>query len=164
MDILLQLCGVLLIILGVAGSFLPIIPGAICSWLGLFVLHVTTYVPMNISFLGTTLAIAIVVFLLDLFLPIWGTKKLGGTRMGTIGSAIGLMLGLFFGPIGIILGPFVGALAGELTQNNDINNAVKAAFGSLVGFLAGTFIKFSLAVVYLIFFVNIFWKHKGMFF
>jgi uncharacterized protein YqgC (DUF456 family) len=58
----------------------------------------------------------------------------------------------------------VGALAGELTQNNDINHAVKAAFGSLVGFLAGTFIKFSLAVVYLIFFVNIFWKHKGMFF
>ena len=164
MDILILISGGLLILLGVAGSFLPIIPGPVCSWLGLLVLHLTQIVPQNTSFLTITFAIAIVIFLLDTLLPVWGTKKLGGTRMGTIGSGIGLLIGFFFGPIGLILGPFVGALAGEMTQDSDVRKAIRAAFGSLVGFLAGTMMKFTLAVVYLILFVNIFWKHKESFF
>ena len=164
MDILLLISGGLLILLGVAGSFLPIIPGSVCSWFGLLVLHMTQSVPQNTSFLTITFAIALVIFLFDTLLPIWGTKKLGGTRMGTIGSGIGLLIGFFFGPVGLILGPFVGALAGELTQSSDVRKAVRAAFGSLVGFLAGTMMKFTLAVVYLILFVDIFWKHKELFF
>ena len=164
MDIILLIFSGLLILLGVAASFLPIIPGPICSWLGLLVLHLTDSVQSNTTFLTLTFIIALVIFLLDALLPVWGTKKLGGTRMGTIGSGIGLLIGFFFGPIGLILGPFVGALAGELTQNSDVRIAIRAAFGSLVGFLAGTMMKFTLTVVYLILFVNIFWKHKEFFF
>jgi uncharacterized protein YqgC (DUF456 family) len=164
MDILLLISGFLLILFGVAGSFLPIIPGPLCSWSGLLVLHLTKTVPQNISFLTITFAIAFLIFLLETLLPVWGTKKFGGTRMGTIGSGIGLLIGFFFGPIGLISGPFVGAFAGELTQSSDVRKAVRAAFGSLVGFLAGTMMKFSLAVVYLILFVNILWKHKKLFF
>ena len=164
MDIILLFSSGLLILLGVAGSFIPIIPGPVCSWLGLLVLHLTQSVPQNISFLTITFAVALVIFLLDSLIPVWGTKKLGGTRMGTIGSGIGLFIGFFFGPIGLILGPFLGALAGELTQNSDVRKAVRAASGSLVGFLAGTIMKFTLAVIYLILFVNIFWKHKELFF
>ena len=164
MDIFLLISGGLLILLGVAGSFLPIIPGPVCSWLGLLGLHLTESVPQNTSFLTITFAIALLIFLLDALLPVWGTKKLGGTRMGTIGSGIGLLIGFFFGPIGLILGPFMGALTGELTQSSNLRKAVRAAFGSLVGFLAGTMMKFTLAVVYLILFVNIFWKHKELFF
>jgi uncharacterized protein YqgC (DUF456 family) len=164
MDLLLLISGVLLILIGVAGSFLPIIPGPICSWLGLLVLHLTQSIPHNTSFLIITFAIALVIFFLDTILPVLGIKKLGGTRKGTIGSGIGLLIGFFFGPIGLILGPFMGALAGELTQSSNIKKAVRAAFGSLVGFLAGTMMKFSLSVVYLILFVNIFWKYKETFF
>ena len=154
MDIFLLISGGLLLLFGVAGSFLPIIPGPICSWLGLLVLHLTESIPQNNSFLTITFTIALLIFLLDALLPIWGTKKLEGTRMGTIGSGIGLLIGFFFGPIGLILGPFVGALAGELTQDSDVRKAIRAAFGSFVGFLAGTMMKFTLAVVYLILFVN----------
>ena len=164
MDLLLLISGVLLILIGVAGSFLPIIPGPICSWLGLLVLHLTQSIPQNTSFLIITFAIALVIFLLDSLLPVIGTKKMGGTRMGTIGSGIGLLIGFFFGPIGLILGPFMGALTGELTQSSDIKKAVRTAFGSLAGVLAGTMMKFSLSVVYLILFVNIFWKYKETFF
>ena len=164
MDIILLISGWLLMLLGVAGSFLPIIPGPVCSWTGLLVLHLTQSVPKNISFLTITFFIAVLIFLLDTLLPVWGTKKLQGTRMGTIGSGIGLLIGFFFGPIGLILGPFVGALAGELSQSSDVRKAIRAAFGSLAGFLAGTMMKFTLSVVYLILFVIVFWKHKELFF
>ena len=79
MDLLLLISGVLLILIGVAGSFLPIIPGPICSWLGLLVLHLTQSIPQNTSFLIITFAIALVIFFLDTLLPVIGTKKLGGT-------------------------------------------------------------------------------------
>jgi hypothetical protein len=164
MDIIILIFGGLLILLGLAGSFLPIIPGPICSWLGLLVLHLTNSVPSNTTFLTFTFIIALVIFSLDALLPVWGTKKLGGSRMGAIGSGTGLLIGLFFGPIGLVFGPFVGALTGELTQNSDLKKAVRAAFGSLMGFLAGTMIKFTLAVVYLVLFFKIFWKHKELFF
>ena len=137
MDILLLISGGLLILLGVAGSFLPIIPGPVCSWLGLLVLHLTRSVPQNTSFLTITFAIALVIFLLDALLPVWGTKKLGGTRMGTIGSGIGLLIGFFFGPIGLILGPFVGALAGELTQSSDVKKPSAQLLGLWLGFWLG---------------------------
>ena len=75
MDIFLLISGGLLILSGVAGSFLPIIPGPVCSWLGLLVLHLTDSVPQNTSFLTITLAIALLIFLLDALLPVWGTKK-----------------------------------------------------------------------------------------
>ena len=164
MDIIVLIFGGLLIFLGVIGSLLPIIPGPVFSWLGLLVLHLTYSVPLNTTFLILTFIIALVIFLIDALLPVWGTKKLGGTRMGTIGSCIGLLIGFFFGPMGLVFGPFVGALAGELTEKSDLKKAIRAAFGSLMGFLAGTMMKFTLALVYLVLFVNIFWKHKDLFF
>ena len=96
--------------------------------------------------------------------PHLGNKKIGRYANGYIRFGNWSDYRFFFGPIGLILGPFVGALAGELTQSSDVRKAVRAAFGSLVGFLAGTMMKFTLAVVYLILFVNIFWKHKELFF
>ena len=84
----------------------------------------------------------ILITVLDYFIPIWGTKKFGGSKAGVIGSGIGLIVGLFFGPLGIILGPFLGALAGELiTNQTEIKKALRSATGSFIGFLFGTGLK-----------------------
>ena len=140
--------------LGLAGSFLPIIPGPLTSWLGLLSLHYTTKVEQDWYFLGWTLVIALIVMALDYVIPLLGTKALGGTKAGTIGSTIGMLLGLLFMPFGIIFGPFIGAFAGELSQNSDRKKALRAAFGSFIGFLTGVMIKFIVSFVYLLFFAS----------
>jgi hypothetical protein len=135
---------------GMIGSFLPILPGPLTSWVGLLVLHLTEKIEMNWWILGPTLAFAILIWVLDYIIPAIGTKKFGGTRSGMIGTFIGLFAGIIFPiPFGIIIGPFIGALAGELINDTkDFNRALKAAFGSLIGFLSSSFLKFSVAFVY----------------
>ena len=156
MDIILIIIAALFMILGIIGSFLPILPGPLTSWLGLLIIHFTEVVPMNKTFLLVTLAIAIFIWLLDYIIPAIGTKHFGGTRYGMIGTTIGLIIGLLAPiPGGIIICPFFGALVGELMNNNDTNTATKAAFGSFIGFLTSTFIKFVVAVIYLGLFIKI---------
>ena len=161
MDYILLLFGFFMALLGVAGSFLPVIPGPITSWAGLLVLHLTSWVPMDRLFLGVTLAIAVGVFLLDYVIPMLGTKQFGGSKSGMIGSTVGLLVGLLFiGPLGILLGPFIGAFIGELIRDsNEKSKALKAALGSLIGFLTGVFLKFSVSLIYVFLFCNIALKH-----
>jgi len=166
MDIALLIFGILLMILGILGSFLPVLPGPITSWFGLLVLHLSDAVPMNWTFLGITFAIAFVIWLIDYIIPAMGTKRFGGTRYGVIGTMVGLVLGiLFFPPFGLIIGPFLGAFVGEMIKDSkDSKKALKAAFGSFIGFLTSTFLKFIAAVVFAGLFFSIFWDYKSVFF
>lgn len=153
MDIFFLIIGLLLCIIGLIGSFVPIIPGPITSWLGLLILHLTSIINLNYTFLVGTFTIAISVFILDMIIPFIGLKKLGGTKKGIIGATIGLLLGFFMGPIGILSGPFIGALSGELTNNLGFTKALKAAIGTLIGFLAGIAMKFSVSFAFLVIFL-----------
>jgi uncharacterized protein YqgC (DUF456 family) len=166
MDIFLLILGFLFIILGILGSFLPVLPGPITSWVGLLILHLSNAVPMNWTFLGITFGIAFIIWLIDYFIPAMGTKRFGGTRYGVIGTMVGLILGLFFfPPFGIIIGPFIGAFAGEMLKDSkDSGKALKAAFGSFIGFLTSTFLKFIAAIVFTGLYFSIFWEYKEAFF
>ncbi|MDO1513368.1 DUF456 domain-containing protein [Maribacter confluentis] len=163
MDIVLLVLGFIFMLIGILGSFLPVLPGPPISWIGLLLLYMTKAISMNWTFLGITLAIALIVFALDYIIPAMGTKKFGGTKAGVIGTTIGLVVALIFpilGPFGIIIWPFIGALVGELLNKADKKTATKAAFGSFLGFLTGTFIKFLVAIVYLGLFISRAWEHK----
>ena len=154
MDIFLIIVGFLFTIIGIIGSFIPVLPGPTMSWIGLLLLHLTKAVENNWWFLGITLAVAILVFALDYIIPVVGTKKFGGSKSGMIGTTIGLLVAIFFpilGIFGIVIWPFVGAYIGEMMHNKDSKNATKAAFGSFLGFLTGTFLKFVVAVIFLVF-------------
>jgi uncharacterized protein YqgC (DUF456 family) len=151
--------------IGLLGSFLPILPGPPLSWIGLLLLYLTKAVEDDWLFLGVTLTVALIVFALDYIIPAIGTKKFGGSRAGMFGTTIGLIIGILSPiPGGIIIGPFVGALIGELSNKADTQTAVKAAFGSFLGFVTGTFLKFIVAVVYFGFFISTFWEYKALLF
>lgn len=164
MDIALTIIGFLLMFIGVLGSFLPVLPGPPISWAGLLLLYLTKAVPDNWTMLIITLIIAIVAVVLDYVIPAMGTKKFGGSKKGMIGTTVGLLVAIFvpvFGVFGIIIWPFIGALVGELMNKADSKTATKAAFGSFLGFLTGTFLKFLIAIIYLGIFIKMFWKHKA---
>jgi len=112
------------------------------------------------------LGIAVFIWIIYYFIPAMGTKRFGGSRYGVYGTTIGLIIGLLSPiPFGILIGAFVGALLGELLYDSkDTNRAIKASFGAFIGFLASATIKFTVALVYLAFFIKVFWEHKAYFF
>lgn len=165
MDILLTFIGILCIILGLIGSFLPILPGPPISWVGLLLLHLTDAVPDNNTLLIITFIVAVLVFTLDYIIPAIGTKRFGGSKAGVIGTSIGLIIGLIAPiPFGIIIGPFVGALIGELSHKADIKTAIRAAFGSFLGFVTSTLLKFIVTCIYFGIFVSVLWDYKNVIF
>lgn len=158
MDWLWITIGILLIITGLLGALIPGIPGPPLSFIALLLLQFTKEPPFSSNFLVLMGVIMVAVTLLDYVVPIYGTKKFGGSRQGVRGSTIGLIVGVFvlpalgiiigpFGLLGIILGPFIGAYLGERSAGKDSNAAWKAAFGSFIGFLAGTFMKIAYSIV-----------------
>lgn len=150
MDIFLLILGLILCLLGIVGSFSPIIPGPITSWFGLLIIHFSKLIPFDNQFLFITFLIAALIFALDLIIPILGLKKLGGSKKGLIGSTIGLLLGLFLaGPFGLLIGSFFGAISGEYVNNNSLKKSIRPAMGTFIGMAVGTTIKFLTSTIFL---------------
>ena len=158
MDYFLAIIGALSIIIGIIGSILPGLPGPPLSYFGLLLLHWTRFAQFSFKMLVIWAVIVMVVAVLDYVVPIWGTKKFGGTRSGVRGSTIGLIIGIIllpmlgivlgpFGLFGILGGPFIGAWIGERYAGQNANQAMRAAMGSFIGFLAGTFMKIAVSMI-----------------
>lgn len=153
-DYLLLALAILFILTGIIGCLVPVLPGPPLSFIGLLILHFSGFADISANRLIILAVIALVVSVLDYLVPIWGTKKFGGTRYGIRGATVGLIIGLFFGPAGIIAGPFLGALIGEMMNRDDLKNGVKAAFGSLIGFMAGVGLKLAASLLITFYFVK----------
>lgn len=142
LSIILCIAAGILLFLGFLGTFVPILPGAPLAWVGLLAAHFSVYNQISIVCLIITGVLAVLVSVLDNFLPVLMTSRTGGSKAATIGSTIGLIAGLFLGPAGIIAGPFLGALAGELIHSNgNFGDSLKSALGAFLGFLLGTGMK-----------------------
>jgi uncharacterized protein len=148
MDLLLISVGALLLLAGLIGCLVPFIPGPPLSFLAILLLQFSSRAPFTEDYLVMWGAITVAVTVLDYYVPVYGTKKLGGTKTGVRGAAIGLIIGLFFyPPFGIIVGPFVGALLGEIVAGQEFSRALRSALGSFSGFVAGTLMKLAVSVI-----------------
>lgn len=151
MELLLLVLGIICLFTGLAGAVLPL-PGPALSFVGLILIQFSHYAQFSTYLLVTFGILTAVIAVLDYYIPIWGMKKFGGTRNGTIGAFVGGLAGLFVIPaVGIFLGTFVGALVGELIGGLDTKKALKSAFGSFVGFLTGIFVQITLCLVMILY-------------
>ena len=160
MDLLLIIISAVLIILGIIGSFMPILPGPLTSWFGLFILNLISSVEIDSALLIITFIIAATIFILDSLIPIYGSKYFGATKYGIIGASIGLVIGIITPiPFGILIGPILGALIGELLFNNDLRKSIKSSIGVLIGFVVSSLIKFVISIVYLMIYLVQLWEY-----
>ncbi|TCO10988.1 DUF456 domain-containing protein [Natronoflexus pectinivorans] len=140
-DVLLVAVALFLLLVGLVGCVLPVLPGPPISFLALIFLHLSRWGEFNVQFLWLAAFMATAVTVLDYLVPMWGTKRFGGTGKGIWGASVGLVVGFFFAPWGIVVGPFLGAFVGEMISHNDSNRAFRAAFGSFIGIIAGVVLK-----------------------
>lgn len=131
-----------LLIAGLIGTFLPVIPGPPLSWAGMLVAYLSFPPHISSTTLWIMLALTILVQVLDYLAPVWMTKAGGGSKAATTGSTVGLILGLFLAPWGLIFGPMIGAFAGEWIHTNQVGQAIRVALLSFVSFLLTTGLKF----------------------
>lgn len=156
MDALWLVLGVILMLVGIAGCILPFLPGPPLCFLALLIQQLQDSPPYTTKFLLIWAGITLVITGLDYVIPLYGTKRFGGTKFGMWGCAIGLVAGLWLGPLGLIVGPFVGAFIGELIGNAKSDHALRAAVGSFIGFLMGTLLKLVACLVMCRYFIEAF--------
>ena len=143
MDTFLAITAILCGIVGILGAVLPILPGTIVSFVGMFCAYFTSGSEITSGQMWLWGIISAIIILLDYILPGYFSKVFGGTKAGITGATIGVIVGLFMGPIGIIAGPFIGAVAGEMMsqQKQPFDKALVVGFGSLLSFFVGSGMK-----------------------
>ena len=140
MGIALIIFAFVLLIIGIIGSVVPVLPGPPLSFIGLLLLQWSGYGGFTSEFLWVWAGITVFITVMDYILPSLLARRFGGSRAASIGSFVGLVIGIFFfAPWGMIVGTFFGALAGELIHNRENKaQAFKAALGALLAFIAGS--------------------------
>ena len=153
------LAGVLLLV-GLVGTVLPVLPGPPIAWAGLLAAHFSNYSNLEVWILIATGIAAGAVTVIDNVFPSLMTKKAGGSKAATWGCTIGLLASFFLGPLFILIAPFVGAFIGEMIHDSsDAGRALKAAFGAFKGFLLGTGLKMITVICFIwLFLWSIFWR------
>jgi uncharacterized protein len=138
---------VVLVVVGLAGTVLPGVPGPLLVFAGLLLAAwADEFARVGLGTLTVLGLMTVVAYLVDLAATILGVRRAGASKRAVIGASIGLLAGLPFGLPGLLIGPFVGALAGELTVRGDLKVASRAGVAAWIGFLVGSLLK--LAVVF----------------
>ncbi len=150
-EILLFILTVAVMLVGLAGVVLPIIPGVpIIFGAALLYALLTGFSTISGQTLIVFAILTVASMVLDWAASVMGVKKMGGSYAGMIGAFIGMIVGLLLpgvGIIGFIIGAFVGAYAMELLINKDSRVALRAGLGSFLGFLAGGLMKFVIGAI-----------------
>ena len=153
MDIFLIILAGIFIVISIIGSIVPGLPGPPIGMIGVILLHITDKVDISLTTLIVCAVLTILVSILDYYLPIYSTKKFGGSKYAVRGSIIGMVVGFLFTPIGVILGTFLGAVIGELLNGSGMVNSLKIGSVTFFGTILGLGIKLMLCCSFVFIYV-----------
>jgi len=130
---------IILVILGVAGTIIPVLPGTPLIFGGALVYGFATgFQEVTKEFLLLMFVLTLISLVLDYLAAAWGTRRYGGSSQAVLGAILGGVVGLLtLGPIGLLVGPMLAVVMVELLQRRPLDVAVRAAFGTLIGVVGG---------------------------
>jgi uncharacterized protein YqgC (DUF456 family) len=155
MALLAWLSALVLMLAGVVGIFIPLLPDTVLIFAGAVLYFLLTGPGHGVGIptlagLGLLTGLTMVI---DFVSGSVGAKWFGASRWGALGGIVGAVVGIFFGLVGIFVGPLVGVMLGELLGGKGILPAGRSTWGTLVGTTAGMLAKFGIAVVMVIWFL-----------
>lgn len=156
LTVLLAIISTILVLAGLFGVILPLLPGVPIAWLGLFIFAIGTgFERISVTTTVIFFAVMLLTFAVDFFAPMLGAGKYKASKWGIIGASLGSLLGIItLGLWGIILGPFVGAMLGEIIAGKEGGKAIKIAFGTFWGIVFGGLFKVIVVLVMLGFLIT----------
>ena len=135
-----------LILLGLAGTVLPVLPGTVLVWGGIVLgAWIDDFTRVGVSTVVVISVLALLAWALDYVAGLMGAKKAGASKQALLGAAIGTVLGLFMGLVGVLFMPLVGAAVGEYLAQKNQERAVKVGVATWVGIMVGLIAKVVLA-------------------
>jgi len=150
MNTTLYVVAALMVLTGLAGIILPILPGVVLIFAGmLLAAWVGDFVVIGPWTVGILAGLTLLSVLVDVLASVAGAQRVGASRQALLGALLGSLVGLLFGLPGLILGPFVGALLGEYLHVRDLSRASQVGVATWVGLLLGALLKAALAMVML---------------
>lgn len=152
MEILWWSLTILLMLVGLAGTVIPLVPGTVLILGGAVLNHFTLH-SIGWPTLLVLTGLMILAQALDIVSGAVGAKWFGATRWGAIGGILGAIVGLFFGIIGIFIFPLIGALVGELLGGKNLLPAGKSSWGTFIGTTAGIVGKLLIGVLMIAWFL-----------
>jgi uncharacterized protein YqgC (DUF456 family) len=150
-EIVLFVITLVVMLVGLAGVVLPLLPGVpIIFGAALVSALLTGFSSISGQTIIVFAILTVVSLVLDWVASVIGIKRMGGSYAGMIGAFIGMIVGLLLpgvGLVGFVIGAFVGAYAMELLFNKDSRVALRAGLGSFLGFLAGGLMKLVIGII-----------------
>lgn len=145
--LLLWVLAVSLIITGLAGIVLPLLPGAPLLFLGLVAAAwAEDFAYVGYGTLAVLALLTLLIYAVDFLASILGARHFGASPRAMVGAGIGAIVGIFLGLIGILIGPFIGAVIGELSARRELVAAGMAGLGTTIGLVLGVAAKIALGL------------------
>ena len=146
----LWIAAVLLVVIGIAGTLLPMLPGVPLVFAGLLLAAWSGgFVKVSVLTICIIGAFALVALIVDFVASFITVKRAGASKYALWGAVIGASMGIFIGMLGLIIGTTLGAAIGELVAQRDSSRATTVGLAAGLGFVVALVVKIVLTVAML---------------
>jgi len=149
---------VALIVVGLAGTVLPALPGTVLVLAGVLLgawIDDFTRVPVWVVVVCGVLAV--LAWATDFVAAMLGAKRVAASGWALAGATAGTLAGVFTGFIGLVFLPLAGAMAGEwwaqqrkaarTSHSDDAKRALEVGVATWLGLMIGTAVKLALVLM-----------------
>lgn len=158
MKLLFLILSTAVMLTGLAGVFLPVLPGVPLVLAGTFIYAWST--DFQVITIGNLIFFAVLTLIasaVDYVAGLITARKYGASKYGLIGGVLGGITGLAILSIpGLIIGQLVGVILGELYFGKQIKDSFTSGFAMFVGYILGSTIKvFFAGLIVILFYIKI---------